>query len=110
MNETALKSGKEADSEQTTRTGQALAHVLPLTPAPLTPGNQNSFSHGGKETDMQKSGFRENNTSAARFFPSQSGAVSFTYFIIDSHIVPSKWGGVGPGFHKKAVREAGGAG
>lgn len=38
--------------------------------------------------------------------PSESSAASFTYFIIYSHIVPSKWVGVGLVFHKKAVREA----
>ena len=44
------------------------------------------------------------------FFPlSQAAAASFTYFIIYSHIVPSKSVGVGLVFHKKAVREAEGA-
>lgn len=38
------------------------------------------------------------------FFPF---AASFTYFIIYSHIVPSKSVGVGLVFHRKAVREAG---
>ena len=32
--------------------------------------------------------------------------MSFTYFIIYSHIVPSKLVGAGLVFHKKAVREA----
>ena len=32
--------------------------------------------------------------------------MSFTYFIIYSHIVPSKLIGVGLVFHKKAVKEA----
>lgn len=50
----------------------------------------------------------KNNTSMALFFSSQSSAVSFTYFIIYSHIVPSKLVGVGLVFHKKAVKEAGG--
>lgn len=90
------------------RLEQASADALPLTQASLVPGNQNSFSDGEERNDTQKSGFRENNTSMALFFfpPSQSSAASFTYFIIYSHIVPSKLVGVGLVFHKKAVREA----
>ena len=72
--------------------------TLPLTPA---------SHHRKRKKKMQKSGFRENNTSMALFPPlPKAAAVSFTYFIIYSHVVPSKLIGVGLVFHKKAVKEA----
>lgn len=51
-----------------------------------------------------------NNTSVTLVLPPQGRAVSVTCFIMHSHIVPSKSGGVGLVSHKKAVAEAEGAG
>lgn len=60
---------------------QALADTLPLAPASLLQGNQNSSSDGaGWEDGLQKPEFRENSTSMALFPQCYERYIFISYF------------------------------
>lgn len=92
---------------QATRTAPASAETLPLTPASLVLGIKTD-SHTREKKMTRRNPDLGKITHPWHF--SSSFAASFTYFIIYSHVVPSKSVGVGLVFHRKAVREAEGVG